>query len=132
MLEPRDLLLDTHVALWAIADSPRLSHEARAHIEAPRNTVWVSAVSVWVIAIKHGLRRGDMPISGADALAFFQQAGYRLLSIEPEHAAAVEGLPAHYADPFDCLLVAQALTEPLRLLTHDSTVARYSDTIILI
>ncbi|MCX9158079.1 type II toxin-antitoxin system VapC family toxin [Niveibacterium sp. 24ML] len=127
-----NLLLDTHVALWAIADSPRLSAAARALIEAPRNTVWVSAVSVWEIAIKHSLGRGDMPISGAQALTFFEQAGYRMLSIEPEHAAAVEGLAAHHADPFDRLLVAQALSEPLRLLTHDATVARYSDTISLI
>lgn len=127
-----NLLLDTHVALWAIADSPRLSAAARTLIDAPRNTVWVSAVSVWEIAIKHSLGRGDMPISGAEALAYFEQAGYRLLSIEPEHAAAVEGLAPHHADPFDRLLVAQALCEPLRLLTHDATVARYSDTITVV
>ena len=127
-----NLLLDTHVALWAITDSPRLSGRARDLILAPRSTVWISAATVWEISIKHGLGRGDMPVSGEEALGYFRQAGYRLLPIEPEHAAAVEALPTHHADPFDRLLVAQALVEPLRLLTHDATVARYSDTIVLV
>ncbi len=126
------LLLDTHIALWAVSDDSRLSPQARELISAPRNLVWVSAVSVWEIAIKHSLARGDMPISGAEALKFFRQSGYRLLPVSPEHAAAVESLPAHHQDPFDRLLVAQSLTEPLRLLTHDATVARYSDTVILV
>ena len=125
-----NLLLDTHVALWAITDSPRLSAQAREWIESPRATVWVSAATVWEIAIKHGLGRGDMPVSGQEALDYFRQSGYRLLAVQPEHAAAVETLPAHHADPFDRILIAQALIEPMRLLTHDSTVARYLDTII--
>lgn len=125
-----NLLLDTHVALWAITDHPRLSAGARGLILAPRAVVWVSAVSVWEVAIKHGLGRGDMPVSGQEALQYFRQAGYRFLAVEPEHAAAVENLPAHHQDPFDRLLVAQALVEPMRLMTHDATVARYSDTII--
>ena len=125
-----NLLLDTHVALWAITDSPRLSAQARDWIESPRATVWVSAATVWEIAIKHSLGRGDMPVSGQEALDYFRASGYRLLAVQPEHAAAVETLPAHHADPFDRILIAQALTEPMRLLTHDSTVARYLDTII--
>jgi PIN domain nuclease of toxin-antitoxin system len=124
------ILLDTHIALWALTDDARLKSTARQMIEAPGNVVVVSAVSVWEIAIKHALGRGDMPISSGEALAYFTEAGYALLAITPEHAAAVEGLPAIHADPFDRLLVAQALTEPLRLLTHDANVARYSDTII--
>jgi len=126
------LLLDTHIALWAIADSPRLHAMARQQIAAPENEVFVSAASIWEIAIKHGLGRGDMPISGETALGYFRDAGYRLLPVSPEHAAAVENLPQHHADPFDRLLIAQALTEPLRLLTHDATVAGYSDNIMLV
>ncbi len=125
-----NLLLDTHVALWAITDNPNLSAQARDLILAPRSAVWVSAVSVWEITIKHGLGRGDMPVSGQNALRYFRQAGYRFLVLELEHAAAVETLPDHHQDPFDRLLVAQALVEPMRLLTHDTTIARYSDTII--
>ena len=125
-----NLLLDTHVALWAITDSPRLSSKARGLIEAPHASVWVSAVSLWEIAIKHALARGDMPISGQQALAHFQASGFRLLAVEAEHAVAVEQLALHHHDPFDRLLVAQALTEPMRLMTHDAMVARYSDSIV--
>jgi PIN domain nuclease of toxin-antitoxin system len=124
------LLLDTHVALWAITDDPRLSARARVLIADPANTVVVSAVSVWEIAIKHALGRGDMPISGQEALRYFLDSGYLLLDITPGHAAAVERLPPLHADPFDRLLVAQALDEPLRLLTRDAQVAAYSDSII--
>ncbi len=125
-----NLLLDTHVALWAITDSPKLAQKARELIESPKSSVWVSAASIWEIAIKHGLRRGDMPISGAQAYGYFQDSGYRLLSIEPEHAAAIDTLPAHHADPFDRILVAQALIEPMRLITHNPMLARYGDMVI--
>ena len=125
-----NLLLDTHVALWAIADSPRLPADARELIAAPNNTVWISVATIWEIAIKHSLGRGEMPVNAADARRYFTNSGYRFLAIEAEHAAAVEGLPALHHDPFDRILIAQALSEPLRLMTHDQTVARYSDTII--
>ncbi|MBX6318687.1 MULTISPECIES: type II toxin-antitoxin system VapC family toxin [unclassified Pigmentiphaga] len=125
-----NLLLDTHVALWAITDSPRLPQHARNLIQSSRTTVWVSAASIWEIAIKHSLGRGHMPVSSPDAIRYFNDAGYRFLAIEAEHAAAVEDLAAHHQDPFDRLLVAQALIEPMRLMTHDALVARYSDTII--
>jgi len=126
------ILLDTHVALWAIVDDARLAPTARELIASPANTVMVSAVNVWEIAIKRALGRGDMPVSAQDALGFFRAAGFELLPVAAEHAAAVETLPPIHADPFDRLLVAQAMAEPLRLLTHDTTVARYSDSIILV
>ncbi|MGJ0514317.1 MAG: type II toxin-antitoxin system VapC family toxin [Methylomicrobium sp.] len=127
-----NLLLDTHVALWAITDSPKLPQKARDLIASPKTTVWVSAANVWEIAIKHSLGRGDMPVSSQDAMRYFQESGYRFLAVEAEHASAVEGLPAHHQDPFDRILVAQALVEPMRLMTHDPLVALYSDTIIKI
>jgi len=125
-----NLLLDTHVALWAITDSPKLPKKAREMIESPRTSIWISAATVWEIAIKHSLGRGDMPVSSQEALRYFQESGYRFLPIEPEHAAAVEDLAAHHADPFDRILVAQAIVEPMRLMTHDPIMARYSDTVI--
>lgn len=124
------LLLDTHVALWAITDDSRLPQAARALIGDARNEVAVSAASIWEIAIKHGLGRGDMPVSGRNALAYFRQAGYRMLDITAEHAAAIESLPPIHSDPFDRILVAQALIEPLRLLTRDALLATYSDAIM--
>ena len=127
-----NLLLDTHVALWAITDSPRLAARARDLISSPRSSVWISAATIWEITIKHGLGRGDMPVSGHDALRYFRDSGYRLLAIEPEHAAAIAELPPYHQDPFDRMLLAQALTEPMRLITHDAMVARYSDSIIAV
>ncbi|MDK9716678.1 MAG: type II toxin-antitoxin system VapC family toxin [Trichlorobacter sp.] len=126
------LLLDTHIALWAISDDPRLSGAARALITAPENEIFVSAASIWEISIKYSLGRTNMPVSGAEALGWFRESGYRLLAVSPEHAVAVEALAPLHADPFDRMLVAQALHEPLRLVTHDAQVARYSDTIIAV
>lgn len=128
------LLLDTHIAIWAIADDPRLSVKALELIADPSNEIFVSAGTIWEIAVKHALRRGgpnDMPISGAQAVEYFGAAGYQLLDIRPVHAIKVEELPLFHADPFDRILIAQALVEPFHLLTHDPTVARYSDSIIL-
>ncbi len=127
-----NLLLDTHVALWAITDSPKLPLKARELIDSPKTNVWISTASIWEIAIKYSLGRGDMPISGQTALRYFSESGYRQLPIEAEHAVAIEDLPAHHSDPFDRILVAQALVEPMRLMTHDAMVALYSDTIIKI
>ncbi len=126
------LLLDTHIALWAITDSPKLGKTARDLILAQQNTVFVSAASIWEIAIKHSLGRGDMPVSGHRAAELFSASGYALLPISAEHAAAVETLPPLHADPFDRLLVAQARSEPLRLLTRDQTVASYGNDIRLV
>ena len=126
------LLLDTHIALWAITDSSALSAEARRYILAPKNEVYVSAASIWEISIKHGLGCGNMPVSGSEAAEYFTQAGYMTLDISIDHAVFVEKLPVHHADPFDRMLVAQALYEPMHLLTHDKIIAAYSDTIILV
>jgi PIN domain nuclease of toxin-antitoxin system len=73
-----------------------------------------------------------MPISSQQAMSYFRESGYRFLAVDAEHAIAVEELPTHHQDPFDRILVAQALVEPMRLMTHDSLVALYSDTIIKI
>ncbi|WP_304898713.1 type II toxin-antitoxin system VapC family toxin [Methylicorpusculum sp.] len=127
-----NLLLDTHVALWAITDNPKLPQKARDLISSPKTTVWVSAANVWEIAIKHSLGRGDMPVSSRDAMRYFQESGYLFLAVEAEHAIAVEELPLHHQDPLDRILVAQALVEPMRLMTHDPLVALYNDTIIKI
>lgn len=128
------LLLDTHIAIWAIADHPKLGGRARRLIEDEDNQIFVSAVSVWEISLKHA-RTPDgpngMPISGQQALGWFRDAEFQLLPISPAHAAALDALPALHADPFDRMLVAQALSEPLRLLTRDPRIAAYSDLVIL-
>lgn len=130
-----NLLLDTHIALWAIADDPRLPAQARDLIADPANEVFVSAASVWEIAIKHALARGhanDMPISGEIALGYFREAGFKLLDISAAQAAGVESLPRLHADPFDRILLAQALSVPLRLLTQDGKLAAYGDGVLAV
>lgn len=124
------ILLDTHVALWAITASPRLTATAREIILAA-DAVYVSAVSLWEIAIKRAAKRDAMPVSTQEVERYFSSAGYGFLSITPKHAIAVESLPMHHNDPFDRMLIAQALTEPLRLITYDQAIAAYSDTVIL-
>ncbi len=125
------LLLDTHVAIWVLVSPHLLNDRIRGLIAAAEDGVHVSAVSVWEIAIKHALKKRDAPpFSGTEAVGYFRQGGFKLLGVTPEHAAAVETLPLLHGDPFDRLLIAQALTEPLRLVTHDTKLAAYSDTII--
>jgi len=123
-------LLDTHVALWALADSPRLSQTARELLLDPSNDIYFSAASIWEIAIKHRLARHDMPVSGEQAGKLCKSAGYIELPISSIHAAATESLPLHHADPFDRILVAQAIAEPMRLVTHDSMLAQYGDMVL--
>ena len=122
-------MLDTHIALWAVVGSRRLVPKAREVILAA-DEVLVSVASLWEIAIKHGLGKGDLPISSAQALLAFSDAGYTLLDIRPEHALAVDRLPAIHGDPFDRMLVGQALAEPLTLVTRDAIVASYSAAIL--
>jgi PIN domain nuclease of toxin-antitoxin system len=127
-----NFLLDTHIALWAIADDARLPEKARLWMLDRQNTIWVSAVSIWEIAIKHRLGREFMPLSGTQALDYFEKSGYKMLAITPQHTAYVDNLPSIHQDPFDRLLVAQAATEPLRLLTHDQVLAKYNDSVIVV
>ena len=126
------ILLDTHIALWALMGDRRLGAEACGLIDDPANAIFVSAASVWEIAIKHALQRSHIPFGAAAALGYFSQAGYQFLDVRTEHAAMVEDLPELHGDPFDRMLVAQALAEPLRLMTHDHMLARYSKTVMLV
>jgi PIN domain nuclease of toxin-antitoxin system len=121
------LLLDTHVALWMVAGHPRLSTAARAMIDG-NDQVHVSVVSLWEIAIKFALR----PISAVQALELFESSQMRILAVSPQHALAVAHLPPARTDPFDRMLVAQARSEPLRLLTSDAAVAAYGDDVELV
>lgn len=121
------LLLDTHIAIWAVANSARLPESARELIADAKNEIVVSVASLWEIAIKHALRRRSeqMPVSASEAETYFLAAGYRLLSVAAEHMRQLEQLPAHHADPFDRLLVAQAAHESAEVLTADARLTRY-------
>lgn len=126
------LLLDTHVAIWTLAEPELIPPEILVSISDPQNDVFVSVASVWEIAIKQKLpkRAGAPPVTSQQIVEYLQKTRIRLLPITAQHAIAVADLPLLHADPFDRLLIAQSVTEPLRLVTHDRQVAAYSDTII--
>ena len=119
------LLLDTHLLLWAAANSKRLSREARELLEDAGNDVYYSAASIWEIAIKRSLRRKDFRIELPQLLSALPEMGLIELPITAVHAAGVSSLPPIHRDPFDRLLIAQSLTEPLVLLTNDALLERY-------
>lgn len=123
------LLLDTHIYLWFLADSPRLPREVTDQI-SDADEVFVSAASIWEAAIKIGL--GKLEADIADVVRGIGVSGFSELPVTAREASMVAGLPPIHTDPFDRLLVAQALSGPFRLLTADPTVARYSDVVQLI
>ena len=122
------LLLDTHLLLWAVSAPQKLSLATRKRIDACE--VFISAASIWEVSIKAAL--GKLDADPAALLAEIEPAGFRLLPVTGEHAAAVARLPTIHNDPFDRMLVAQAKTEPLLLLTNDAALAGYGDCIELI
>jgi PIN domain nuclease of toxin-antitoxin system len=120
------LLLDTHVFLWAVTANPRLKPGTRDFLSRA-DAVYVSAVSIWEIAIKARLGRIDADAAFlADAI---DSSGFIELPVTAHHAAAVAKLPLHHTDPFDRLLVAQAFLEPLRFVTADGMLAAYGGAI---
>ena len=119
------LLLDTHAFLWAISEDRRLGKQSRKLLLHDASAVWLSHVSLWEIAIKHALARADMPLSAAQATQWAEEAGFALLPIAVPHLLTLEQLPLHHRDPFDRLLVAQAVSEELTLLSSDGAFQAY-------
>jgi PIN domain nuclease of toxin-antitoxin system len=119
------LLLDTHLLLWAAGHPSQLSGAARHLLEDPRNELMFSAASLWEVAIKRGLGRDDFQVDPRLLRRGLLDNGYSELPITSEHAVAVDGLPALHKDPFDRILVAQAMVEGIALLTADPLVAQY-------
>lgn len=119
-----NLLLDAHVFLWWLQDNRRLARKARRAIAAPSSRVFVSAVSIWDIAIKLSIGklkwREGVPLDRSIAAC-----GFAELPVTAQHAAGVRNLPAHHGDPFDRLLIAQALVEDLRVVTADDVFTHY-------
>lgn len=122
-----NLLLDTHLLLWAASEPQRLSAKARALLLDPSNQLVFSSASLWEIAIKNGLERSDFNVDPRRLWRMLLVNGYRELSVTSEHTVAVNDLPLLHKDPFDRILVAQARIEGLTLLTADKMVAKYGD-----
>ena len=119
------LLLDTHLLLWAAGEPHRLSPVARTLLEDPANDLLFSAASLWEISIKHQLGRADFRADPRLLRRGLRDNGYGELPIASAHAVALDTLPPLHKDPFDRILIAQAMVEGILLLTADPVVARY-------
>lgn len=119
------LLLDTHLLLWAAGQPKKLSAAARKLLDNPRNELLFSAASLWEIAIKSSLGRKDFHAEPRLLRRGLLDNGYIELPILGEHVLAIDGLPSIHKDPFDRILVAQALSEGITLITTDEVIAKY-------
>lgn len=120
------LLLDTHTVIWYLEGSPQLPETARAYIEDLANPCQVSVASLWEMAIKSGLGRLELRASISDLVAhYLHDDDILILGITPVHLDRVRELPGHHKDPFDRLLVAQALVEDVALLSRDEVFDAY-------
>lgn len=123
------LLLDTHILLWLMQDSRRLSRRARSLLLSAAE-VYVSAANIWEIAIK--FRLGKIKEDAEVVVEKLDAAGLLPLDVAFRHATATAKLPLLHGDPFDRLLMAQAITEPMQLLTADNRLAAYSELVITV
>jgi len=119
------LLLDTQLLLWAAGQPERLSARAKRQLNDPANELLFSAASIWEITIKTSLGRDDFRVEPRVLRRALLDNGYVELPITSEHAVSVDTLPPIHKDPFDRLLLAQALVEGITLLTADAQLARY-------
>ncbi len=121
------LLLDTHAALWWLSDDDRITEHVGRHLTDETNQVLLSAVVVWELAIKRSLGKLDAP---DDLVSILLDAGAQPLPVTLDHAAAVETLPWHHRDPFDRMLVAQAVTEDAAIVSRDQPFSEYGVSIV--
>jgi len=126
------LLLDTHILVWALIEPVRLRVEVRETLEDPDNEILFSAASIWEIAIKAALGRGDFGVAPGTFVEEALRAGFAELPVRSNAALRVATLPHHHRDPFDRLLVAQAMTEPAMLYTADALLSAYSELVVIV
>jgi PIN domain nuclease of toxin-antitoxin system len=127
--KPAGFLVDTHLLLWWASMPEQLPLPARSRLESMDDPLFFSLVSLWEVAIKASLGRADFQVNPSALRAGLLREGFQELPIEAEHVLAVQHLPWLHRDPFDCLLVAQALQEHLRLLTTDKTLLGYGEAV---
>jgi PIN domain nuclease of toxin-antitoxin system len=126
------ILLDTHVLLWAVTADMALGEKAKAALLNPGNRIYVSAASIWEVAIKHRKNPHVMTI-GPDVLTnACSDSGFNWLDVNVYHARTTAQLPLLHSDPFDRLLIAQAIQEPMHLLTRDQQLSAYSELVQLV
>jgi PIN domain nuclease of toxin-antitoxin system len=116
-------LLDTHALLWWLADDDQLGGAAREAVADPANDILISIVSLWEIVVK--VRIGKLQADIEEIIGAVQREGFTVLDVGMAHLVALAGLPMHHRDPFDHLLIAQAITEDATFMSEDRNAARY-------
>ena len=127
-----NILLDTHVALWAITDHPKLSKQAREFITDPDNTIYYSSVSAWEILLKSNSSKNNLSLTPEEFIDYCEDAGYVPLNMKPKHIVTASkldtsGVGKYHNDPFDRILLSQAKSENFTFLTHDEKIPLYKE-----
>ncbi len=130
------VLIDTHIAIWAVLNDPKLPKQARDIILDKGNVIYYSTASVWEITIKHMLHPDKLRIDGSLLEKGCEESGYIVLPVFNKHVSALETLKRHesaprHNDPFDRIMVAQAKAENIMFLTHDSLIPYYDEPFII-
>jgi PIN domain nuclease of toxin-antitoxin system len=126
------LLLDTHLLIWASSSPEKLSQEAKAQIVATENQLFFSTVSIWEVSIKSALQKEGFHINAKHLYRGLLRAGYQELCMSADHALATEQLPLLHKDPFDRLLLAQATTEGMMLMSADTQLHAYAHPVMAV
>ena len=131
-----NILLDTHILIWALNEDPRLPEKARELILDENNAVYYSSISIWEISIKHAVHPENVAFTGKELSQYCQEAGFLQVEMRDRHVFALEkitraeGAPPHH-DPFDRMLIAQAKAENMSFITHDSLLPYYEEKCII-
>ena len=123
-------LLDTHIVIWAMVGSRNLSDAARLILQDPDNVFYVSSASIWEVSIKHSVRPSEIPVTSEQMIRFCRNSGIVELPVNFGQAQTVSGLPLLHNDPFDRMLLAQAKSEGIKIMSHDRQFPQYGDFVI--
>jgi PIN domain nuclease of toxin-antitoxin system len=127
-----NLLLDTHILLWAAFDQTKIAGPARSLIADPAHTLWFSVASLWEVAIKRGLDRPSFQVEAGVLRAGLLSSGYSELAVEGRHVLGLSVLARYHGDPFDRILIAQAAAEGMRLMTADRVLEAYGGPVMVV
>ena len=125
-------LVDTHLLIWAADHNPKLSFEAEAELTNPRNNLWFSVISLWEMTLKRSMNRKTFAYDAGQMRSGFLASGYQELAVESKHVLGLANMPTIHTDPFDRLLLAQAISEGLIFLTADRQMAAYGNDVKIV
>lgn len=127
MSNPQGYLLDTHIFLWSLDETKRLTKEVAKILKDPRNRIFVSVATAWEISIKQ--KKGKLPLK-TTLEECFRKSNFEIMEIKLPHILQLENLPPYHEDPFDRMLVAQAIVEKLMIITEDEKIKKYDVSVL--